>query len=64
MLREAFEYLTTPCPPLARRYGYLAEAVALGARHRRQRRGKGWLLYRSDAAGEGTRGETRGGAAR
>ncbi|MFC5354705.1 hypothetical protein [Azospirillum himalayense] len=37
MLREAFEYLTTPCPPLARRYGYLAEAVALGARHRRQR---------------------------
>ncbi|MBK4720740.1 hypothetical protein JJL56_17885 [Azospirillum sp. YIM DDC1] len=38
MLREAFEYLTTPCPPLARRYGYLAEAVALGARHRRQRR--------------------------
>ncbi len=38
MLREAFEYLTTPCPPLARRYGYLAEMVALGARHRRQRR--------------------------
>ncbi|WP_188259205.1 hypothetical protein [Azospirillum tabaci] len=38
MLREAFEYLTTPCPPLARRYGYLAEALALGARHRRQRR--------------------------
>ena len=37
MLREAFEYLTTPCPPLARRYGYLAEALALGARHRRQR---------------------------
>ncbi|KAA0681313.1 hypothetical protein [Roseomonas genomospecies 6] len=38
MLREAFEYLTTPCPPLARRYGYLAEALALGARYRRQRR--------------------------
>lgn len=38
MLREAFEYLTTPCPPLARRYGYLAELVALGARHRRRRR--------------------------
>lgn len=37
MLREAFEYLTTPCPPLARRFGYLAEMVALGARHRRQR---------------------------
>ena len=38
MLREAFEYLTTPCPPLARRFGYLSEMVALGARHRRQRR--------------------------
>ena len=38
MLREAFEYLTTPCPPVARRFGYLAEAVALGARYRRQRR--------------------------
>ncbi|BAI72189.1 hypothetical protein AZL_015510 [Azospirillum sp. B510] len=38
MLREAFEYLTTPCPPLARRFGYLAEMVALGARYRRQRR--------------------------
>nr|WP_211112302.1 hypothetical protein [Azospirillum soli] len=37
-MREAFEYLTTPCPPLARRFGYLAEAVALGARYRRQRR--------------------------
>ncbi len=39
MLREAFEYWTTPCRPLARRLGYLAEAVALGARHRRQRLG-------------------------
>lgn len=38
MLREAFEYLTTPCPPLARRFGYLSEMVALGARHRRQKR--------------------------
>ncbi|MBP2298402.1 hypothetical protein [Azospirillum picis] len=38
MLREAFEYLTTPCDPLARRFGYLAEMVALGARYRRQRR--------------------------
>ncbi|WP_448204986.1 hypothetical protein [Azospirillum sp. sgz302134] len=37
MLREAFEYLTTPYPPLARRYGYLAEALALGARYRRQK---------------------------
>ncbi|CAO3421157.1 hypothetical protein [Azospirillum doebereinerae] len=38
MLREAFEYLTTPCDPLARRLGYLGETVALGARYRRQRR--------------------------
>ncbi|MBK1836093.1 hypothetical protein JHL17_01595 [Azospirillum sp. YIM B02556] len=38
MLREAFEYLTTPCPPLARRFGYLSEMVALGARYRRQSR--------------------------
>lgn len=38
MLREALEFLTTPCPPAARRFGYLAEAVALGARYRRQRR--------------------------
>ncbi|CBS86606.1 hypothetical protein [Azospirillum lipoferum] len=38
MLREAIEYLTTPCQPLARRFGYLAEMVALGARYRRQRR--------------------------
>ncbi|MBP2297280.1 hypothetical protein [Azospirillum rugosum] len=37
MLLEALEYLTTPCPPLARRHGYLAEMVALGARYRRQR---------------------------
>ncbi|MCW2236984.1 hypothetical protein [Azospirillum canadense] len=37
MLREALEYLTTPCPFLARRHGYLGEMVALGARHRRQR---------------------------
>ncbi|MGF7176258.1 hypothetical protein [Azospirillum doebereinerae] len=38
MLREAFEYLTTPCDPLARRLGYLGETVALGARYRRQSR--------------------------
>ncbi|SMH59739.1 hypothetical protein [Azospirillum agricola] len=38
MLREALEYLTTPCDPLPRRLGYLSELVALGARYRRQRR--------------------------
>lgn len=37
MLLEALEFLVTPCPPVARRFGYLAEAVALGARYRRQR---------------------------
>lgn len=41
MLREVWEYLTTPASPLARRLGYVAEAVALGARHRRQRRAWG-----------------------
>lgn len=38
MLIEALEYLATPCPADARALGYLSEAVALGARHRRQRR--------------------------
>lgn len=38
MLLEALEYLTTPCPPEARRLGLLAESVALGARFRRQQR--------------------------
>lgn len=37
MLSEAWEYLTTPASPTARRLGYVAEMVALGARHRRQR---------------------------
>lgn len=35
MIREAFEYLTTPCTPWARRLGYLSEAIAIEARHRR-----------------------------
>ncbi|HYG90153.1 MAG TPA: hypothetical protein VD978_28305 [Azospirillum sp.] len=38
MLRELWEYLTTPASRTARRLGYVAKAVALGARHRRQRR--------------------------
>lgn len=37
MLRELWEYLTTPAPAAARTLGYLTETVALGARHRRQR---------------------------
>ncbi|QCO13805.1 hypothetical protein D3869_00325 [Azospirillum brasilense] len=61
MLREAFEYLMTPCPPLGRRYGYLAEAVALGARHRRQRRAwaphvEACRRFVREAAGQAPRG--------
>lgn len=37
MLAEALEYLLTPCQAPARRLGLLAEAVAIGARHRRCR---------------------------
>lgn len=37
MLVEALEYLITPCPPWARRLGYLTQAVGLRARHRRLR---------------------------
>ena len=38
MLREAWLWLRTPCAPAARRLGHLAEAIALSARTRRQRR--------------------------
>jgi hypothetical protein len=37
MLAELVEYLLTPSPPLARRLGYLKEAVAIRARARRCR---------------------------
>lgn len=37
MLAELVEYLLTPCPPPARKLGYLTEAVAIRARHRRCR---------------------------
>ncbi len=37
MLFELLEYLTTPCPPVARRMGYLREAVAIRARYARHR---------------------------
>ncbi|HYH39439.1 MAG TPA: hypothetical protein VD860_14545 [Azospirillum sp.] len=47
MLREVWEYLTTPASPLARRLGYVAQAVALGARHRRQRRA--WAPHVAEA---------------
>ncbi|WP_243438706.1 hypothetical protein [Fundidesulfovibrio soli] len=38
MLLEFCEYLLTPCPALARRAGLKREAVAIRARHARQRR--------------------------
>lgn len=37
MLAELVEYLLTPCPAPARKMGYLTEAVAIRARHRRCR---------------------------
>ena len=37
MLAEALEYLLTPCPSWARRFGLLHQAVCLRARHRRLR---------------------------
>lgn len=37
MLAEFVEYLLTPCPSPARKLGYLTEAVAIRARHRRCR---------------------------
>ncbi len=43
MLRELWEYLTTPASSTARRLGYVTEVVALGARHRRQR--QAWIPH-------------------
>ena len=37
MFAELIEWLTTPCPSTARRLGYLREAIAIRARHRRHR---------------------------
>lgn len=36
MLREFFEFMTTPCPPHVSRMGYLRDSIALGARYRRR----------------------------
>ena len=49
MILELLEYLTTNCPPYARRLGYLREAVAIKARHRRQCEAWGPHLARSRA---------------
>jgi len=35
MLLEALTYLITPCPPVARRLGFLKESIAIQGRHRR-----------------------------
>ena len=37
MIREALEWLATPCPRFGRDLGYLGEAIAIGARYRRCR---------------------------
>jgi hypothetical protein len=37
MLREAFTYLTTPCPQPYRRMGFLTECVGIESRYRRNR---------------------------
>lgn len=37
MIFELYQWLRTPCSPLARRLGYLGEAIAVEARHRRHR---------------------------
>lgn len=50
MLAEMIEYLLTPCPPEARKLGYLKEAVAIRARHRRCRQAWREHLTRSRAA--------------
>ena len=57
MILELFEYLTTDCPAYARRLGYLGEAIAIKARHRRHCEAWGPHLARSraviNAAAEG-----------
>lgn len=50
MLAEMIEYLLTPCPPEARKLGYLKEAVAIRARHRRCRQAWREHLTRCRAA--------------
>lgn len=49
MLLELLEYLTTDCPPYARRLGYLTEAIAIKARYQRHCEAWGPHLARSRA---------------
>lgn len=44
MLREALEWMRTPAPAIARKLGYLGEAIATSARGRRQNRA--WQEHR------------------
>jgi hypothetical protein len=57
VILELLEYLTTDCPAYARRLGYLGEAIAIKARHRRHCEAWGPHLARSraviNAAAEG-----------
>lgn len=43
MLREALQYLITPCAPVYRKMGYLKELIAIEARYRRT--GKYWKQH-------------------
>ncbi|MDE0808044.1 MAG: hypothetical protein OSB69_01740 [Alphaproteobacteria bacterium] len=49
MFLEALTYLTTPCPPLARRLGFLREMVSIISRHGRCRKAWAPHLTRSQA---------------
>lgn len=50
MIREAVEWLLTPCGRAGRELGYLSEAIAIGARHRRCRAAWAEHLTRSRQA--------------
>lgn len=50
MIREALEWLITPCPRFGRDLGYLGEAIAIGARSRRCRAAWAEHLARSRQA--------------
>jgi hypothetical protein len=46
VILEAIEWLITPCPPWARRYGYLAESIAI--RHRARRCAAHWAAHQAN----------------
>jgi hypothetical protein len=60
VIREAFEWLATPCPRSWREFGYLGETIAIAARHRRCRTAWAEHLHRSrQAILNATRGLTQ-----